>query len=253
VNSPLYYLWCSDQQVGPYTITQLSRMWCAGSVNSQTLWWNEASQNWQPLADLESELAEEAGVEAAGVRELLSACRLLLIGAAAVLTVIACGFGMLTWTRDAAGPVLPAAKNNPLPSGTRHSAAEVIVRAEDAIKSSDFGRATELFNTITAEYPESVEAGIVAKFKRVFRDKTGEFTSPLTTQEAARIRVLLDAFQTIKISYQNSSPVQRNALEVLFGAEALQQPEEGLKTIASVAENLLKSREEGLLQKTRFQ
>ena len=56
LNNTLYYLMLHEQRAGPYTIGQLRSMWQSGAVTTQTQYWFEGAESWQPLIKLRTML-----------------------------------------------------------------------------------------------------------------------------------------------------------------------------------------------------
>ena len=44
-----FYLYQNDQQVGPYTESQIKEMVAAGSIQETDICWHEGLSDWQPL------------------------------------------------------------------------------------------------------------------------------------------------------------------------------------------------------------
>src|SRR3954471_10997345 len=234
VKSSLYYLWLSEKQAGPYSLEQVAGMWSLGTITAETLWWNEESGEWEQIATLEvrAGLAKVCAVQAeirAGAmeaeddlqsaREALRAAKLLTFSSAFVLLVVAVGAGMFLWPdgskqgRVGASEAQPVATN----SVTRqtNSPAELILKAELSLQQKDFEGATDFLNTVPSEFPQSEEAEIVAKIKKVLR-KSDEIATPLNSEEGERIGKLFEAFEALQDAYQLIGRAQRRNLEVIF-------------------------------------
>lgn len=55
-----YFIILPEGQKGPFTITQLTTMWGAGQITSETLHWFEGLAEWIPLGDfVEQEMASQ--------------------------------------------------------------------------------------------------------------------------------------------------------------------------------------------------
>jgi len=252
VDSSPYYLWLSDKQAGPYSLQQLTSMWSAGTINAETLWWTNEFTDWQPLSALEPRMRPGIDPDAGPIREVLSASRLLIAGSAAVLLVVLLGTVILL--KQSATPAItevramdaPSAEPKPGPvTNPARTAADLVAEAESSLRAGDFGSAASLLNVLSEDHPLSAEGLAILKLKRIFRSKTGDTAWPVVPEEAARIRTLLDSFQTLQAAYQTATDKQRQALDAIFGPQAFNRPDKGLTAIADVAENLLRSREGG--------
>jgi hypothetical protein len=47
-----YWIIISDEQRGPYTLTQLRGMWNSGAITANTLYWQQGFEDWHPLANI---------------------------------------------------------------------------------------------------------------------------------------------------------------------------------------------------------
>ena len=47
-----YYLFLSEEQKGPYTLSQLQTMWRSGNITGNTLFWQEGCSEWNPLSSI---------------------------------------------------------------------------------------------------------------------------------------------------------------------------------------------------------
>jgi hypothetical protein len=52
-----YYLGINGESKGPYVKEQILAMWNSGNIQADTLYFNESSNEWKPVADIISELS----------------------------------------------------------------------------------------------------------------------------------------------------------------------------------------------------
>jgi hypothetical protein len=46
----MYYFWSNDQQVGPYTMSEVRALWNTGQITADSLYWETGLPDWQPMA-----------------------------------------------------------------------------------------------------------------------------------------------------------------------------------------------------------
>ena len=244
VNSSHYYLWLSDNQAGPYSLQQVAAMWSLGAITAETLWWNEESAQWEAISTLEPLIAKEAEEDDSdAAQQALRAAKFLTYTSAVVLLLVTVGGGLFLWNERKQSRIVVSQAQPAMttPARPTNSAADLILKAELSLAQSDFESATDWLNTVPSEYPQSEEAEIVAKFKKVLR-KSDEVATPLNSEEGERIGKLFEAFEALQDAYHLFGSTQKQNLEVIFGPETFRRADKGLANLAEVTEKLQKSR-----------
>lgn len=126
------------------------------------------------------------------------------------------------------------------------SPATLIARGESALFRDQFSEGADLLNQIVSEYPASSQAKTVRALRSFLREGEPTQDGPLTTNEAQRLRALMDNQANIKRNYHTTTPEKRRALETIFGTDAFQDTNNGLDSLSSFAAKLRDARDKAL-------
>jgi hypothetical protein len=124
--------------------------------------------------------------------------------------------------------------------------ADLMRRAESALRDDQFSQGAEFLNRIVSDYPASSQANTVRQLCSFLREKQPIQDGPLTASEAQRLRAVMDALGKIKRGYRTTTPEKRRALEMIFGPETFREDDTGLGSVASSGAKLLDSRDKAL-------
>jgi hypothetical protein len=116
--------------------------------------------------------------------------------------------------------------------------ADLMSRAESALRTGQFGQGAELLNRIVSEHPGSPQAKTVGNLRSLLRDKEPTQDGPLAASEAQRLRSLMDSLSNIKRGYRTTTPEKRRALETILGTETFRDTDNGLDSVSSCGAKL---------------